>query len=281
MALTNQMNDDNKEKALTVHSFRAMKQKGRKIVMLTAYDFAMARAVSQAEVDLILVGDSLGMVVLGYDSTLQVTLEDMIYHTQAVRRGAEDGFIIADMPYMSYHLSWEETKLNAARLIVNGGANAVKLEGGSPARLDAIKAILDCEIPVCAHLGLTPQSIYKFGGYKVQGKTAAAHDALYEQALKIEQAGAFLLVLEGIPEELGKAITDALKIPVIGIGAGRYCDGQVLVFHDLLGWSTSAAKFVKTYADTEKYMITALNAFAQDVRSGTFPARENVYYPID
>jgi len=279
--LTNQMNDDNKEKALTVHSFRAMKQKGRKIVMLTAYDFAMARAVSQAEVDLILVGDSLGMVVLGYDSTLQVTLEDMIYHTQAVRRGAEDGFIIADMPYMSYHLSWEETKLNAARLIVNGGANAVKLEGGSPARLDAIKAILDCEIPVCAHLGLTPQSIYKFGGYKVQGKTAAAHDALYEQALKIEQAGAFLLVLEGIPEELGKAITDALKIPVIGIGAGRYCDGQVLVFHDLLGWSTSAAKFVKTYADTEKYMITALNAFAQDVRSGTFPARENVYYPID
>ncbi len=279
--MTNQMNDDNKEKALTVHSFRAMKQKGRKIVMLTAYDFAMARAVSQAEVDLILVGDSLGMVVLGYDSTLQVTLEDMIYHTQAVRRGAEDGFIIADMPYMSYHLSWEETKLNAARLIVNGGANAVKLEGGSPARLDAIKAILDCEIPVCAHLGLTPQSIYKFGGYKVQGKTAAAHDALYEQALKIEQAGAFLLVLEGIPEELGKAITDALKIPVIGIGAGRYCDGQVLVFHDLLGWSTSAAKFVKTYADTEKYMITALNAFAQDVRSGTFPARENVYYPID
>jgi len=275
------MNDDNKEKALTVHSFRAMKQKGRKIVMLTAYDFAMARAVSQAEVDLILVGDSLGMVDLGYDSTLQVTLEDMIYHTQAVRRGAKDGFIIADMPYMSYHLSWEETKLNAARLIVNGGANAVKLEGGSPARLDAIKAILDCEIPVCAHLGLTPQSIYKFGGYKVQGKTAAAHDALYEQALKIEQAGAFLLVLEGIPEELGKAITEALKIPVIGIGAGRYCDGQVLVFHDLLGWSTSAAKFVKTYADTEKYMITALNAFAQDVRSGTFPARENVYYPID
>jgi len=279
--LTNQMNDDNKEKALTVHSFRAMKQKGRKIVMMTAYDFAMARAVSQAEVDLILVGDSLGMVVLGYDSTLQVTLEDMIYHTQAVRRGAEDGFIIADMPYMSYHLSWEETKLNAARLITSGGANAVKLEGGSPARLDAIKAILDCEIPVCAHLGLTPQSVYKFGGYKVQGKTAVAHDALYEQALKIEQAGAFLLVLEGIPEELGKAITEALKIPVIGIGAGRYCDGQVLVFHDLLGWSTSAAKFVKTYADTEKYMITALNAFAQDVRSGTFPARENVYYPID
>jgi len=279
--LTNQTTDDNKEKALTVHSFRAMKQKGRKIVMLTAYDFAMARAVSQAEVDLILVGDSLGMVVLGYDSTLQVTLEDMIYHTQAVRRGAEDGFIIADMPYMSYHLSLEETKLNAARLITSGGANAVKLEGGSPARLDAIKAILDCEIPVCAHLGLTPQSIYKFGGYKVQGKTAAAHDALYEQALKIEQAGAFLLVLEGIPEELGKAITEALKIPVIGIGAGRYCDGQVLVFHDLLGWSTSAAKFVKTYADTEKYMITALNAFAQDVRSGTFPARENVYYPID
>ncbi len=279
--MTNQTTDDNKEKALTVHSFRAMKQKGRKIVMLTAYDFAMARAVSQADVDLILVGDSLGMVVLGYDSTLQVTLEDMIYHTQAVRRGAKDSFIIADMPYMSYHLSWEETKLNAARLITSGGANAVKLEGGSPARLDAITAILDCEIPVCAHLGLTPQSIYKFGGYKVQGKTAAAHDALYEQALKIEQAGAFLLVLEGIPEELGKAITEALKIPVIGIGAGRYCDGQVLVFHDLLGWSTSAAKFVKTYADTEKYMITALNAFAQDVRSGTFPARENVYYPID
>jgi 3-methyl-2-oxobutanoate hydroxymethyltransferase len=280
-ALNNPVINNSAVNATSVQTFQSMKEKGRKIVMLTAYDYATARTARDAEIDIILVGDSLGMVVLGYANTLQVTMDDMVYHTQAVRRGARDSFIIADMPYLSYHISPEDTKLNAARLITSAGANAVKLEGGNPARLEAIKAILDCEIPVCAHIGLTPQSINKFGGYKVQGKTPAEHDALYEQALKIEQAGAFLLVLEGIPEELGQAISSALKIPTIGIGAGRFCDGQVLVFHDMLGWSEFLPKFVKTYAETGKIMSEAIHTYASEVRTGTFPTREHVYYPID
>jgi 3-methyl-2-oxobutanoate hydroxymethyltransferase len=267
--------------AHSVLTFRSMKEKQQRIVMLTAYDYAMARTVRETEVDIILVGDSLGMVVLGYDSTLQVTMDDMVCHTQAVRRGAPESFIIADMPYMSYHISLEDTKLNASRLITSAHANAVKLEGGSLARVDAIKAILDCEIPVCAHLGLTPQSVNKLGGYKVQGKSEAEYEIIFKQALQIEQAGAFMLVLEGVPEALGKAITEAVKIPTIGIGAGRYCDGQVLVFHDLLGWSGLLPKFVKQYADTHAAMSTAVNTFAKEVRDGSFPTREHVYYPID
>ena len=267
--------------AHSVHSFLSMKEKGIRIVMTTAYDYAMARTVRNTDVDIILVGDSLGMVVLGYENTLPVTMDDMVYHTQAVRRGARDNFIITDMPYMSFHVSLEDTKLNAARLITEAKANAVKLEGGKPARLDAIKAILDCEIPVCGHIGLTPQSIHKLGGYKVQGKSEAEHDRLYEEALQIEKAGAFMLVLEGIPEELGKAITKAVRIPTIGIGAGRFCDGQVLVFHDMLGWSEFLPKFVKKYADTHATMTEAVNAFAKEVRDGTFPSREQIYYPID
>jgi 3-methyl-2-oxobutanoate hydroxymethyltransferase len=232
-------------------------------------------------VDIILVGDSLGMVVLGYDNTLQVTMDDMVYHTQAVRRGAPGSFIIADMPYLSYHISPEETKINAARLITSAKANAVKLEGGTSTRLDAIKAILDCEIPVCGHIGLTPQSVHKLGGYKVQGKSQADYDRFFEEALQIEKAGAFMLVLEGIPEALGKAITEAIKIPTVGIGAGRHCDGQVLVFHDMLGWSEFLPKFVKKYAETHKTMTDAVNDFAREVRDGSFPTREQVYYPID
>ncbi len=258
-----------------------MKEKGYKIAMATAYDYAMARTVKDAEIDLILVGDSLGMVVLGYDSTLQVTMDDMVYHTQAVRRGAPGSFIIADMPYMSFHISLEDTKINASRLITSAGANAVKLEGGNPNRIDAIKAIIDCEIPVCGHIGLTPQSVNKLGGYKVQGKTQAEYDRLYEEALQIEKAGAFMIVLEGIPEALGKAITDTLKIPTVGIGAGRYCDGQVLVFHDMLGWSNFLPKFVKKYADVHQTMTDAVNAFAKEVKDGSFPTQEQVYYPID
>jgi len=258
-----------------------MKEKKHKIVMVTAYDYAMARTVKETEADIILVGDSLGMVVLGYENTLQVTMDDMVYHTQAVRRGAPDRFIIADMPYMSYHLSTEDTKVNASRFITSAGANAVKLEGGSPARIDAIKAILECEIPVCGHIGLTPQSVHKLGGYKVQGKSQADYDRLYEEALQIEKAGAFMLVLEGIPETLGKAVTETLKIPTIGIGAGRYCDGQVLVYHDLLGWSEILPKFVKKYAETHTSMTKAINAFAKDVKDGSFPSQEHVYYPID
>jgi 3-methyl-2-oxobutanoate hydroxymethyltransferase len=265
----------------SVTSFRSMKDKGHRIVMATAYDYAMARTVRDTEVDIILVGDSLGMVVLGYENTLQVTMDDMVYHTQAVRRGAPGSFIIADMPYLSYHISSEETKINAARLITSAKANAVKLEGGTSTRLDAIKAILDCEIPVCGHIGLTPQSVHKLGGYKVQGKSPADYDRFFEEALQIEKAGAFMLVLEGIPEALGKAITEAVKIPTVGIGAGRHCDGQVLVFHDMLGWSEFLPKFVKKYAETHKTMTDAVNDFAREVRDGSFPSREQVYYPID
>lgn len=265
----------------SIASFLSMKEKGLKIVMATAYDYAMARTLRDTEVDIILVGDSLGMVVLGYENTLQVTMDDMVYHAQAVRRGAPHRFIIVDMPYMSFHVSLEDSKLNAARMITSAKANAVKLEGGSPARLDTIKAILECEIPVCGHIGLTPQSINKFGGYKVQGKEQAEHDRLFEEALQIEKAGAFMLVLEGVPEALGKAITEAVKIPTVGIGAGRFCDGQVLVFHDMLGWSEFLPKFVKKYAEVHKSMVTGINDFAKEVKAGEFPAREQIYYPID
>lgn len=260
--------------------FALMKQKGQKITMITAYDYASGSAAAHSEVDLILVGDSLGMVVLGYDSTLQVSMDDMTSHCAAVRRGAANKFIIADLPYLAYHLSPQQSKANAARLIVSGRANAVKLEGGSASRLEVIRDIVDIEIPVCAHLGLTPQSVMRFGGYKVQGKSEIAHEEIFLQAAAIEEAGAFMLVLEGIPELLGKKISDALSIPTIGIGAGRYCDGQVLVYHDMLGHSDMQAKFVKKYAELNTTIPQALNRYCQEVREGTFPALEHIYFPI-
>ncbi|MGC9361319.1 MAG: 3-methyl-2-oxobutanoate hydroxymethyltransferase [Candidatus Syntrophosphaera sp.] len=265
----------------TVNTFSAMKAEGTRITMVTAYDYSMARCVAASDIDLILVGDSLGMVVLGYENTLQVSMEDMLSHAAAVRRGAPGSFIIADMPYMSYHLELEETKANAASLVIEGGADAVKLEGGSGSRLEGIKGIIDCEIPVCAHIGLTPQSVRRFGGFKVQGKTGEAHDQLVRQALELEKAGVFMLVLEGIPENLGKEISEAVKIPTIGIGAGRFTDGQVLVYHDLLGHSDMVAKFVKSYASLDNEIIKALNDYCADVRGGAFPSTENVYYPIN
>ncbi|MDD2229918.1 MAG: 3-methyl-2-oxobutanoate hydroxymethyltransferase [Candidatus Cloacimonetes bacterium] len=261
-------------------SFLKMKQQGHKISMITAYDYSMARCIANSDIDIILVGDSLGMVVLGYDSTLQVSTEDIVYHSAAVRRGAPTAFIIADMPYLSYHLSDKKTKQNAAALIVSGRANAVKLEGGSSSRLAAIRAIVDIEIPVCAHLGLTPQSVHRFGGYKVQGKNPAEHDEILTQAKAVEQAGAFMLVLEGIPEELGKLISEALTIPTIGIGAGRFTDGQVLVYHDLLGYSNMQAKFVKQYAQLNTTITTAINEYSAEVRNGSFPTEKHIYYPI-
>ncbi len=268
-------------KELSSASFSTMKQRGEKISMLTAYDYATARCVSATDNDIILVGDSLGMVVLGYENTLQVTMEDMISHSAAVRRGAPEAFIIADMPYLSYHLGLEETKANAARLIIQGKANAVKLEGGSASRLAAIRAIVDIEIPVCAHLGLTPQSVHRFGGYKVQGKSPEEHEEIFIQAQEIQRAGAFMLVLEGIPEQLGKEISAALSIPTIGIGAGRFTDGQVLVYHDLLGYGDLLPKFVKRYANLEKQSIAALEEYVKEVKSAAFPAPEHIYYPID
>lgn len=265
----------------SAQSLALMKQKGQKITMITAYDYAEGRAVAATDIDVILVGDSLGMVVLGYESTLNVTMEDMLCHSAAVRRGAASKFIIADMPYLSYHLDSRETRRNAARLVQEGGANAVKLEGGSASRLQAIRDIVDLEIPVCAHLGLTPQSILRFGGFKVQGKTDSAHEEILQQALAIEQAGAFMLVLEGIPELLGKEISQALTIPTIGIGAGRFCDGQVLVYHDVLGYSDIQTKFVRQYAQLSKSIPEAIMNYSREVRDGLFPTREHTYYPID
>ncbi|MCF7912156.1 MAG: 3-methyl-2-oxobutanoate hydroxymethyltransferase [Candidatus Cloacimonetes bacterium] len=265
----------------SIKKFLQMKKQQEPIVMVTAYDYPSGRYAEAAEIDLILTGDSLGMVILGYTDTLQVTLEDMIHHTRAARRGATDTFLIADMPHMSYHISIENTKINASRLIKEGRANAVKLEGGKSSRLEAIKAIVDCEIPVCAHLGLTPQSINTMGGYRIQGKEEAEYQAILQQALAIEDAGAFMLVLEGIPERLGKEITEKLCIPTIGIGAGRYTDGQVLVYHDLLGMCEFKPKFVKQYANIKDEIISSISKWKAEVKDGTFPAQENIYIPLE
>lgn len=261
--------------------FRKMKREGKRIVMLTAYDACMGRLVQDAGADLILVGDSLGMVVLGYDSTLSVTMDDMVRHTAAVRRGAKEAFITADMPWMSYHLDSVTTRANAARLITEAGADAVKLEGGSESRLEAIRDIVDCEIPVVAHLGLTPQSVHQMGGYRVQGTSPAAAEKIMAQAKAVQDAGAFMLVLEGIPEDLGRQISQTLDLPVIGIGAGRYTDGQVLVFHDVLGFSKEVPKFVLTYARLGETAQNALAAFVSDVREKKFPRSDHVYQPVD
>jgi 3-methyl-2-oxobutanoate hydroxymethyltransferase len=261
--------------------FTKMKNNNTKISMITAYDYSSGKITEAANIDCILVGDSLGMVELGYENTLEVTIDDIIYHTKAVRRGAKDTFIISDMPYMSYHLSLKDTKLNASRLIIEGKANAVKLEGGTKSRLEAISAIVDCEIPVVAHLGLTPQSVNKFGGFKIQGKTNNKYNEILNQALEIQKAGAFMLVLEGIPESLGKEISEKLSIPTIGIGAGRYTDGQVLVWHDILGLSDLDAKFSKKYIDLDLEIKNVLKEFDNDVKNKIFPTKKNVYFPIE
>lgn len=269
-----------KNRMLTSSTFKQMKHEGSKISMITAYDYSMAKCVAASNADLILVGDSLGMVVLGYNTTLQVSMNDMIYHSAAVRRGAPNAFIITDMPYLSYHLGDKETKQNAARLLLEGKADAVKLEGGTASRIAAIRAIVDIEIPVCAHLGLTPQSVHRFGGYKVQGKSPEEHEEIFIQAKAVEQAGAFMLVLEGIPEELGKIISESISIPTIGIGAGRFTDGQVLVYHDLLGYSDMKPKFVKHYAELNSTITDAINSYCAEVADGSFPSEQHIYYPI-
>lgn len=264
-----------------VNSFKKMKQKKEPISMLTAYDYISGKIAEKSGIDLILVGDSLGMVVLGYESTLKVTLDDIIHHTKAVRRGASDTFIIGDMPYSTYHISITETKKNAFRLIREGNANCVKIEGGSASRLETIRELVDCEIPVVGHLGLTPQSVNKFGGYKVQGKTEKTYKQILQQAQSIQDAGAFMLVLEGIPEALGKEISQKLSIPTIGIGAGRFCDGQVMVFHDILNLSDFQPKFVKQYADVGSQIESAISQYISEVKESNFPQKENVYYPVD
>ena len=247
------------------------------IVMLTAYDAPGARAASDAGIDIILVGDSVAMVVLGYDDTLQVTVDDIAHHTRAVARANPDCLIVGDLPWMSYHVSVEETVRNAAELI-RAGAQSVKLEGGRK-RLPMIEALIDAEIPVMGHVGLTPQSVHAMGGFKVQGRQAEAAMELIEDAKALQHAGCFAIVLEGIPVKVAEAITEAIDIPTIGIGAGPHCDGQVLVYHDVLGIEDRfVPKFVRRYADLETATVDALCSYADDVRSGQFPNHDESYH---
>ena len=261
----------------TVLTFKQAKVKGEKLSMLTSYDYSTAKLVDEAGVNSILVGDSLGNVVLGYEDTISVTMEDMIHHSAAVARGAKNALVVCDMPFMSYQTSVYDAVVNAGRLMKEGRAGAVKLEGGREV-CPQIKAIVDAGIPVCAHLGLTPQSINAFGGFKVQGKTEAAARKLLEDAKAVEEAGAFAVVLECVPSKLAELVTKELSIPTIGIGAGNVCDGQVLVYQDMLGMFTDfKPKFVKHYANVGEIMTEAFKAYDAEVKAGVFPAQEHTY----
>ncbi|WP_400241970.1 3-methyl-2-oxobutanoate hydroxymethyltransferase [Niallia sp. JL1B1071] len=255
----------------TTTEFIKMKQDAKKITMITAYDYPSAKLVEQAGTDLILVGDSLGMVVLGYESTVPVTMDDMIHHGKAVKRGAKDTFIVIDMPFMSYHLSNRDTLINATRLIQETGANAVKIEGADDV-IDQINSLTNAGIPVMAHLGLTPQSVGVLGGYKVQGKSSEEAKLLVQNALKCQEAGAFAVVLECVPMQVAKEVSDRLDIPTIGIGAGSGTDGQVLVYHDLITYGVDrVAKFVKQYTNVNDAISLALDQYISEVKLGTFP----------
>ncbi|MBA2326869.1 MAG: 3-methyl-2-oxobutanoate hydroxymethyltransferase [Actinobacteria bacterium] len=259
---------------------RARKGDGPPLVMVTAYDYPSARVADGAGVDMILVGDTLAMVVLGHEDTLQVTTDEMAHHVAAVARAKPRALLIGDLPWLSYHLSREDTVRNAAALI-RAGAAAVKLEGGRK-RLDAVHAILDAEIPVMGHLGLTPQSIHAFGGFKVQGKRLDAAQEIVDDAVALAEAGCFSIVLECVPDAVARLVTDAVPVPTIGIGAGRHCDGQVLVYHDLLGLEDRLKpKFVRRYAALKADATAAVAHFADDVRSGRFPASEETYHLAD
>ena len=261
----------------TVATFQKMKNEGTKISMLTAYDYSTAKLVDAAGINSILVGDSLGMVMLGYENTLSVTMEDMIHHTAAVARGAKDALVIGDMPFMSYEVSVEQAVTNAGRLMKEGRANAVKLEGGVRVA-EQIKAITKAGIPVCAHIGLTPQSVNAFGGFKVQGKTEEGAQQMIEDALAIQEAGAFAVVLECVPAKLAALISEKLTIPTIGIGAGAGCDGQVLVYQDMLAlFSDFKPKFVKHFGNIGPQMTAAFKAYDEEVKAGTFPAEEHTF----
>ncbi len=250
------------------------------LVMVTAYDAPGARIASDAGADLILVGDSLAMVVLGYDDTLQVTIDDMAHHTAAVARAKPDCHVVGDMPWMSYHVSPEETVKNAATLM-RAGAQSVKLEGGRK-RLPMIERIISAEIPVMGHIGLTPQSIHAMGGFKVQGKQAEQARKLVQAAKSLEHAGCYSIVLEGVPVRVAEMVTEAIDIPTIGIGAGMHTDGQVLVYHDLLGIEDRfVPKFVRRYADVKTVSVEAMKAYADDVRSGAFPSHDEAYHMAD
>ncbi|SDM76765.1 3-methyl-2-oxobutanoate hydroxymethyltransferase [Fictibacillus solisalsi] len=255
----------------TTQSFLAMKQNKEKIAMVTAYDYPSAQLAQRAEVDIILVGDSLGMVVLGYDSTVPVTVDDMIHHAKAVKRGAPDTFIVIDMPFMSYHGTRAETVKNAMRIMQETGSQALKLEGGKSV-IETIRYLVEGGVPVVGHLGLTPQTAGVLGGYKVQGRESAEARQLLDDAKLIEDAGAFALVLECVPKQLAQLISESIKIPVIGIGAGKETDGQVLVYHDLVGYGFHhIPKFVKMFAHSAHPMLKGIEMYVSEVKAGTFP----------
>jgi 3-methyl-2-oxobutanoate hydroxymethyltransferase len=262
---------------VTVPEVRAAKGSGRRLVMVTAYDCPSARLLEAAGVDILLVGDSVGNNVLGYESTLPVTMEEMLHHTRAVARGARRALVVADLPYLSFQTGPRDAIRNAGRFLKEAGAAAVKIEGGRR-RARLVRALIEAEIPVMGHVGLTPQSVHVMGGYKVQGKRADEARAIVDDARAIEEAGAFAIVLEGMPEPVGRAVTGEVSVPTIGIGAGRFCDGQVLVFHDLVGLNTGAIpRFARRYARIGEEIQRAAARFASDVRSGAFPSESEVY----
>jgi len=270
---------DEKTQRITIPQLQAKKEKGDTIVALTAYDFPIAKIVDEAGIDLILVGDSLGMVVLGYENTIPVTMEEMIHHTKAVARATKRAFVVGDMPYFSFHLSEEDTVFNASEFLKEAGARAVKIEGASRKRLKLIETLIEAEIPVMGHVGLTPQSIHHLGQFKVKGKEINEAKKIVADALNLEKAGVFSVVLECIPMELARIITEKLRIPTIGIGAGPYCDGQILVFHDLVGFSNGyLPKFVKKYVDLHEVLSGAVKGYIDDVKEGKFPDDSNSYH---
>ncbi|WP_459501501.1 3-methyl-2-oxobutanoate hydroxymethyltransferase [Bacillus sp. C1] len=261
----------------TTTDFLKMKEKGEPITMLTAYDYPSAKLSEEAGVDMILVGDSLGMVVLGYDSTIPVTVDDMIHHTKAVRRGAKETFIVTDMPFMSYHVSLQETMHNARRIVQESGAHAVKVEGAGEV-VSIIHYLTNAGIPVVAHLGLTPQSVGVLGGYKVQGKDAESAKKLLEDAKKCEEAGAMAIVLECVPMQLAELVSQQLTIPTIGIGAGSKVDGQVLVYHDLISYGvTRVPKFVKQYTSVQEEIVRGIAQYVAEVKAGQFPEEQHSF----
>ena len=262
---------------VTINQIKEMKQKGEKIAMLTAYDYTTAKIIDEVGIPLILVGDSLGMVVLGYETTIPVTTEEMLHHTKAVVRGAKQAMIVGDMPFMTYHISVSQALENAARFIQEGGAQAVKLEGGVTVA-EKVQRIVECGIPVMGHIGLTPQSIHQFGGFKVQGRTPEAAARLLKDARALEEAGAFSIVMETVPTPLAKLITGSISIPTIGIGAGIGCDGQVQIINDILGSFTDfVPKHAKQYAKLADIMSSAITEYYNEVKAGSFPTDEQSF----
>jgi len=262
---------------LRTTALKEMKLAGNQITCITAYDYQMALLVEEASIEVILVGDSLGNTVLGYDSTIPVTLHDMIHHTKAVARASKSSLVVADMPFLTYNVTIEESLRNAGRLIQEGGAQAVKLEGGKPVA-NVIRKLTELGIPVMGHLGLTPQSVHQMGGYMVQARTFDQAKNLLEDAQILQESGAFAVVLEAVPSELAKLVTERLSIPTIGIGAGNYCDGQIQVINDILGFSSHSPRHSKQYADINAVVLNALNGYAQEVRDGKFPTSKESSY---